>query len=91
MLINEREDIKPLFGMDWLREFNWTIRHIEKTTTLSDLSERDQTIIQFEKQFKTNQTVKDTQIEVQIKPGHPPRKQETTPIPYHLQNCVKLC
>ena len=30
MLITEREDIKSLLGMDWLREFNCSIGHIEK-------------------------------------------------------------
>ena len=25
MLSTEQEDIKPLLGMDWLREFSWTI------------------------------------------------------------------
>ena len=36
-----REDIKPLLGKDWIREFNLTIRHIEKTTTITDQSEKD--------------------------------------------------
>ena len=36
MLNGEREDIKPLLGMDWLRQFNLTIRHIEMATTLTD-------------------------------------------------------
>ena len=40
MFITEREDIKSIFGMDWLREFNWTIRLIEKTTTQIGQSER---------------------------------------------------
>ena len=39
ILITEREYIKLLLGIDSLREFNWTIRHIEKTTTITDQSE----------------------------------------------------
>jgi len=58
--------------MDWLREFNWTMRHIEKPTTQTDQSERDEIITQFEKLFKTNQTIKDTETKIQLKSGHPP-------------------
>ena len=32
LLITKREDIKPLLGME-VREFNWTIRKTEKSTT----------------------------------------------------------
>ena len=54
MLVTEREDIKPLLGMDWLREFNWTIRHIKKTTTTSEQSEKYKIFTHIEKFFKTN-------------------------------------
>ena len=37
----ERQDIMPLFGMDSVRKFNWTIRNIENTTTMTDQSEND--------------------------------------------------
>ena len=70
MLITERDDIKPLLGMHWLREFNWTIRHIEKTTTLADYPGRGETVRQFKKLFKTKRTIKDTEIQIQLKPGH---------------------
>ena len=40
-LFTEREDIKPLREMDWLRDFNWTLRTIETTTTITNHSEKD--------------------------------------------------
>ena len=71
--------------MDWLQKFNSTIRQIKKTAKLTDQSERDEINTQFEKLFKTNRTNKDTEINIQSKPGHPPTKQKTRPIPYHLK------
>ena len=47
MLITEREDIKLLLGMDWLRECNWMIQ-IEKTITLTDQSETNEKKTQFQ-------------------------------------------
>ena len=89
MFITEREDIKPLLGMDWLREFNWTIRHIEKTTRITDQSEKDKIITHFEMLFKTNRTIKDTDFKIQLKPGHAPIKQKARPIPYHSQSYIE--
>ena len=70
MIIADREYIKPLFGMDWLREFIWTILHVEKSTTPNDQSKIDEIIAQFEKQFQRNETNKDPEIKIQLKPGH---------------------
>ena len=86
MLITERQDIKPLLGMDWMREFNWTIRNIQNTT-LTDQSEKEKT--HFEKPFETNRTCKDTKIKIELKPRHPPIKQKARPIPYHLRSYVE--
>ena len=74
MFNTEREEIKPLLGMDWLRELNWMIRHIEKTTTITDQSEKDKIFTNFEKVFKTSRTIKDTESEMQRKPGYAPKK-----------------
>ena len=41
MLITKRKDIKSLNGMNWARKFNWMIRNIESTTTITDQSEQD--------------------------------------------------
>ena len=75
--------------MDGLREFNWTIRHIEKSTTPTDQSERYEKIAQFQKLFKTNQTFEDTEIKIQLKLGHTPKKQNARLKPYHSQNYVE--
>ena len=89
MLITEREDFKPLLGMDWIREINWIIRYFDQKTTLTDQSETEGKITQFEKLFKTNPTIKDIENKLQLKLGHLPIKQKDRPIPYHLQNYVK--
>ena len=83
--ITEAEDTKPLLGMDWLREVNWTMRHIEKTTTITNQSKKDKKNTNFEKLFKMNRTIEDTEIKIQLKPGLPPIKQKARPIPHHFQ------
>ena len=75
--------------MDWLREIFWTIRHIEKSTSTTDQSERDEIITQFEKLIKTNQAIEDTQDKLQLKPGHIPIKQKASQLPYHSQIYVE--
>ena len=86
ILITEREEIQALLGLDWQRQFNLTIRHIEKSTTQTDQSEGDEIFTQFEKLFKSNQTIKETEIKIQLKLGHLPMKQKARPIQYLLQN-----
>ena len=49
--ITEREDLKPLLGMDWLRDFNWTIQNIDSTTTTTDQSEEETKFSQTLKNF----------------------------------------
>ena len=62
MLSAEREDIKPILGMDWQRDLNRTIQRVEKSTTPTNQSEKDEIKTQFENLFNANQTVKDTKI-----------------------------
>ena len=38
--------------------------------------------------FENNRTIKDTEINIQLKPGHYPVKQRARPIPLHLQEHV---
>ena len=87
LLFIEREDIMPLLGMDWLREFNWTIRIVESTTKTRDQSEKYKISKNFEKRLNGNRTKKDTKIKV--KPGHIPIKQKTLSMPYHLPSYVE--
>ena len=82
------KDMKPLFTMDWVRELNWTIRIKESTTSLTEQTEKDRKLINFGKLFKTNQTIEDSGIKIQLKPGYPPAKQKIQPIPSHLQSYV---
>ena len=85
-LITEREDIKPLLDIDWLRDFNWTLRNSETTTTITNHSEKAEKNTGFEKIFKTNPMVKNNEIKKQLEPGQTPAKQNARVIPYHLQS-----
>ena len=38
--------------------------------------------------FENNETIKDTEIKIQLKPGHHPVKQKARPVPLHLQEDV---
>ena len=76
MLITEQKDIGPLFGEEWLRS-------IEYTGTTTEQSRKDNKNANFEKIFKTNRTNKVTEVQKQLKPGHPRVIQKARPIPYH--------
>ena len=86
ILITERNDITPLLGMDWMKKFNLTIRNIR--TDENSQSEKKRVIEKFPDLFKNNTTIKDTEINIQLKPGHYPVKQKARPIPLHLQEEV---
>ena len=38
--------------------------------------------------FENNETIKDTEVKIQLKPGHHPVKQKARPVPLHLQEDV---
>ena len=57
--------------------------------TPTDQSQRDEIFTRFEERLKMNQTMKDTESKIQIKPGHIPIKQKARPIPYNLQRYVE--
>ena len=86
ILITERNDITPLLGMDWMKKFKLTIGNIR--TEENNQSERKRVIEKFPDLFKNNTTIKDTEINIQLKPGHYPVKQKARPIPLHLQEDV---
>ena len=52
MFITEREDIKSIIGMNWLREFIWKIQGFETTTKKTNQSENDSRMTIFEYFFK---------------------------------------
>ena len=72
--------------MDWMKKFNLTIRTIR--TDENNKSEEKRVIEKFPDLFKNNTTIKDTEINIQLKPGHYPVKQKARPIPLHLQEEV---
>ena len=86
ILITERNDITPLLGMDWMKKFKLTIGNIR--TEENNQSEKKRVIEKFPDLFKNNTTIKDTEINIQLKPGHYPVKQKARPIPLHLQEEV---
>ena len=86
ILFTERNDITPLLEMDWMKKFNLTIRNIR--TEENSQSEKKRVIEKFPDLFKNNTTIKETEINIQLKPGHYPVKQKARPIPLHLQEEV---
>ena len=86
ILITERTDITPLLGMDWIRIFKLTIG--EKQVTENNQSVKKRIFGKFRDLFQINETIKDTEINIQLKPGHYPVKQKAKPVPLHLQEDV---
>ena len=68
ILFTERNDITPLLGMEWMKKFNLTIRNIR--TEENSQSEKKRVIEKFPDLFKNNTTIKETEINIQLKPGH---------------------
>ena len=82
ILIIERTDITPLLGMDWMRTFKLTIGKIQLTE--NNQSEKERIFGKFQDLFENNETTKNNEIKIQLKPGHCPVKQKATPVPLHL-------
>ena len=72
--------------MDWLKKFKLTIGKIRLDD--NNQLEKRQIVEKFPDLFKNNTTIKDAEINIQLKPGHYPVKQEARPIPLHLQEAV---
>ena len=86
ILITERTDITPLLGIDWMRTFKLTIGKIQLAE--NNRSEKKRVFANFRDLFENNETIKDTEIKIQLKPGHYPIKQKAGPVPLHLQENV---
>ena len=86
ILITERTDITPLLGMDWMKIFKLTIGRIQLAE--NNQSEKEGIVNKFPDLFENNETIKDTEIKIQLKPGHFPVKQNPRPVPLHLQEDV---
>ena len=86
ILITERTDITPLLGMDWMKRFRLTIGRIQLGEC--NQSEKQRIINKFPDLFENNKTIKDTDINIQLKPGHYPVKQKVRSLLLHLQKVV---
>ena len=73
-LITERTDMTPLLGMDWMKKFKLTIGNIQLAD--NNQSERKNVFNKFPDLFENNETKKDTEINIQLKPRHYPVKQK---------------
>ena len=73
--------------MDWMKTFKLTIG--KKQLAKNNQSENEKMFGKFRDQFETNETIKDTEINIQLKPGDYPNKQKARPVPLHLQEDVE--
>ena len=85
-LITERTDMTPLLGMDWMKNFKLTIGKIQLAKT--NKPEREKVFNKLTDLFEKNETIKDTELNIQLKPGHYPVKQRARPVQLHLQENV---
>ena len=69
-----------------MKRFRLTIGRIELTE--SNQSDKERIINKFPDLLENNNTIKDTEINIQLKPGHYPVKQKARPIPLHFQEDV---
>ena len=86
ILITERTDMTPLLGMDWMKKFKLTISKIQLAD--NNQSEREKVFNKFPDLFENNETIKDTEINIQLKPGRYPVKQKARPISYKFSPCA---
>ena len=82
-LITERDDITPLLGMDFTKKPYLAIRNPQ--TDENNQSEKKRGIENAPDLFKNETTIKDTENNTQLKPGHYQVKQKARPIPLHLK------
>ena len=83
IIIIERPDMTPRLGMDWMKKVKLTIRKIQLAE--DNQSESEKVFNKFTDLFENIETIKDTEINIQLKPGHYPVKQKARPVPLHLQ------
>ena len=86
ILVTGRTDITPLLGMDWMKKFRLLIGTIQLAE--NNQSEREKVFNKFLDFFENNETIKDTEINIQLTPEHYPIKQKARSVPLHLQEDV---
>ena len=86
ILLTERTDITPLLRRDWMKKFRQTIGRTQLAE--NNQSEREKVFNKFPDLFENNEAIKDTEINIQLKPGHYPIKQKARPVSLHLQEDI---
>ena len=69
-----------------MKKFKLTIGRIQLAD--NSQSEREKVFNKFPDLFENNETIKDAEINIQLKPGHYPVKQKARSVPLHLQKDV---
>ena len=70
-----------------MKTFKWTMGKIPLCQ--NHQSEREKVFNRFLDLFEINETIKDTDINIQLKPGHYSIKQKARPVPQHVQEDVE--
>ena len=79
-------------GLDWLDKLEIGLQGSLETNIIRNISTNgkgERIFEDFEKLFKTNHTIKDLTIEIQLKKDAKPIQQKGRPVPIHFQRKVK--
>ena len=77
--VTERMVITPLLEMDWMKIFKLTIGKIQLAE--NNQLEREKVFNRFPDVIENKETIDDTEINIQLKPGQYPIKQKARPVP----------
>ena len=92
ILITEKKNTQPLLGLDWLDKLEIGLQGSRETNIIRNISTNgkgERIFEDFRKLFKTNHTIKDLTIEIQLKKDAKPIQQKGRPVPIHFQKIVK--
>ena len=67
-----------------------TTNYYQNNPTGREVQQSEDIHIKFNKLFEMDHTIKNTEVKIQIKPGCYPIQQKARPLPYHLQQDVKI-
>ena len=82
----------PLLGLDWMNKMGIELISNTESKKIQNITENDdETEIHkmFKKLFETNHTIKNMEIDIELKPGAKIIQQKGRPIPIHLQDDVE--
>ena len=86
-LLITKNKTNPLLGLDWMEKLNINLS-AEDNVKIQNITE-DEDIKELKKRFKKlfteNHTVKDIEVDIELKPGAKLIQQKSRPIPFHLQ------